>query len=147
MPSFMVSTSSCTTAVALRQRQLENTPEQEQLKWEQEQLDWKQKLAQRSQRLQQDPAYRGKMELLAQRKLEDAREAAFQQLFDIRLIPIFGPCTLPCIWVHKQFWEWEKGAKEQLKELRESERLDLARRSNDGFISKGMGWFFGRRWF
>ena len=52
----------------------------------QERLEWTQKLAQRSQRLQQDPAYRRKMELMAQRKLEDAREAAFRQLFDYRLI-------------------------------------------------------------
>ena len=59
------------------------------------------------------------MELLAQRKLEDAREAAFQQLFDYRLIPIFGQCSLPCIWAHKQFSKWEKGVQEQLKELRE----------------------------
>lgn len=136
-PSLMVSTSSCTTAVALRRRQHEDIQKQERLKWEQEQLEWKQKLAQRSQRLQQDPAYRGKMELLAQRKLDDAREAAFRQLFDYELIPIFAPCSLPFIRVHKRFWEWEKGAKEQLKELCESERIDLARRSNGGLLYPG----------
>ena len=133
----MLSTSASTTAVLLRQRQLEDIQKQERLEWKQEQLEWKQKLAQRSQRLQQDPAYRGKMELLAQQKLEDAREAAFQQLFDYKLIPIFGPWSLPFLRVHKRFWEWEKGAKEQLKELRESERMELARRSDGGSLCPG----------
>ena len=132
------------TVVILRQRQLEEIQEQERLEWKQERLEWKQerlewkqKLAQRSQRLQQDPAYRGRMELLAQQKLEDAREAAFRQLFDYKLIPIFGPWSLPFIRVHKRFWEWEKGAKEQLKELRESERMELARQSNGGSLYPG----------
>ena len=108
----------------------------------QERLEWTQKLAQRSQRLQQDPAYRRKMELLAQQKLEDAREAAFQLMFDCKLIPIFCLSSFLCLRLHKRFWEWEKGAKEQLKELRESERIDMARRSKGGSLSWGMGWFW-----
>lgn len=128
----MLSTSASTTAVLLRQRQVEDIQKQERLEWEQEQLELKQKLAQRSQRLQQDPAYRGEMEMLAQQKVENAREAAFQQLFDYKLIPILGPWSLQFLRVHKRFWEWEKGAKEQLKELRESERMELARWSIGG---------------
>ena len=77
------------------------------------------------------------MELLAQQKLEDAREAVFRQLFDYKLIPILGPWSFKFIRVHKQFWEWEKGAKEQLKELHESERIELARRSNGGSLYPG----------
>ena len=110
----------------------------------QERLEWTQKLAQRSQRLQQDPAYRRKMELLAQQKVEDAREGAFRLLFDYKLIPIFGALSLPCIRHHKRFWEWEKGAKEQLKELRKMERMDMDRRSKDGWLSCGKGWFWCR---
>ena len=110
----------------------------------QERLEWTQKLAQRSQKLQQDPAYRRKMELLAQQKLEDAREAAFLFVFDYWLRPLFGHLPLSCLRCHKRFWEWEKGAKEQLKELRESERIDMARRSKSGPQSWGKGWFWCR---
>ncbi len=110
----------------------------------QERLEWTQKLAQRSQRLQQDPAYRRKMELLAQQKLEDAREAAFQLMFDYKLIPIFCASSLPCLILHKRFWKWEKEAKEQLRELRVSERIDMARRSKGGSLSWGIGWFWCR---
>ena len=132
IPPHLSLTSRNRAAVILRRRQLEDEEIQKQ-----ERLEWKQKLAQRSQKLQQDPAYRWKMELLAQQKLEDAPEVAFRQLFDYKLIPIFGPWSLPFIRVHKRFWEWEKGAKEQLKELRESERIELARRCNGGSLYPG----------
>lgn len=133
-------------AVLVRRNRYYHELEQQLLKEtrKQERLEWTQKLAQRSQRLQQDPAYRRKMELLAQQKLEDAREAAFRLLFDYKLIPIFTRCSLPCLRLHKRFWEWEKGAKEQLKELRESERIDMARRARGGSLSWGMGWFWCR---
>ena len=121
----------------LEQRELEKLRKQERLEWMQE-------LAQRSQRLQQDPAYRRKMELMAQQKLEDAREAAFLRLFDFQLVPILGAFSVPLgLRVHKRFWEWEKGAKEQLKELRESERGDMAR-SKGGSPCWGKGWFWCR---
>lgn len=81
-PQIILTTSVNTAAVVPRQRKLEEMQKQER-------LEWKQKLAQRSQRLQQDPAYRGRMELLAQQKLEDAWEAAFRQLFDYKLMPLF----------------------------------------------------------
>ena len=133
-------------AVLVRRNRYYHELEQQLLKEtrKQERLEWTQKLAQRSQRLQQDPAYRRKMELLAQQKLEDEREAAFLYLSDYWLRNLFGHLPLPCLRCHKRFWEWRKGAKEQLKELRESERIDMARRAKGGSLSWGMGWFWCR---
>ena len=133
-------------AVLVRRNRYYHELEQQLLKEtrKQERLEWTQKLAHRSQRLKQDPAYRRKMELLAQQKLEDEREAAFLYLSDYWLRNLFGHLPLPCLRCHKRFWEWRKGAKEQLKELRESERNDMARRSKGGSLSWGMGWFWCR---
>lgn len=107
---------------------LELCREEEEAAEKQKQL-WAQEAAQRIQRLKDDPAYRHKRELAAQQKLEEAREVAFRELFDYELWDVYSIRSWWIEWdAHKDFWAWQRRAKLELVELKEKERVMIARR-------------------
>jgi hypothetical protein len=93
-----------------------------------------QEAAQCIRRLKDDSAYRHERELAAQQITEEAREVAFRELFDYELWDVSSVRSWWIEWdAHKKFWEWERRARGELVELRESERVMTAGRK-EGFV-------------